>query len=304
MFTNFFNEYPQLIMRLSRVVILLSIGFQAESAASTTVAINVGPGGVLLQADSLGNMTPAGTTQYNISCASLNAPVNIAARLTNIPATVVSTELNTNAVIRINGITTTSPASNYLTGFTGAFGIPAPIWGNSNPWIIIAPTKAPSYAFTATSGITPTPTAHGWADGLISPGSIGSAIVMDPTSLHALAQSTHATYPYTGSYGRYPGESGSGSSMGSLFSLTGNGSVLTGSGSAAVIQGAIPSASGILNSSSGQWNIGVTSCGISGTAFTVPGADLQALIAATNGGQLVVFSGGPITATNLGVVFS
>ncbi len=208
---------------------------------------------------------------------SLNNSLTIKTALTGLilseNGAVTSTGLNPGGVIRINGISI--PAKRTLidgSGFTKAFGIPAPIWGYNNPWVIIAPSTAPHYAFKASAIAAGLATLHsplGWADGIApNNGSITSAIVMDTKSLTALVAGTTIA-----------GHSG--------FSAAGT------SGTPS-----IASASGIVNAGGptgqgGQWNIGVNACGSS--SFSVLGSSLHALIAATNGGQLVVANGATIS---------
>ncbi len=93
---------------------------------------------------------------------------------------------------------------------------------------------------------------------------ISSAIVLDLNSLAALVAATNAS---------------------SLSAVSGTSS-------------SVASASGIVShggpkGQGGRWNIGINGYGTSG--FTVQGSSLQALLAATNGGQLVVANGATIS---------
>ncbi len=223
--------------------------------------ISVGPGGLALGAGILSLIAPS-TNPLTIgsSDCSLNNSLTIKTALTSLIS--ASTGLNPDGVVRINGVT--APTAGYgtagsslLSGFTNAFGIPAPIWGY-NPWVIIVPPNSPAYAFRP-AGSTG---ALGWVDGI--GGRINSAIVLDSTSLETLVAATNAS---------------------SLSAISG-------------IPLSVASKSGIVSyggatGQGGQWNIGVNACGTSG--FSVSGSSLQALLAATNGGQLVVANGATIS---------
>ncbi len=243
----------------------------------TPMTINIGSGGMALGPATLSYMASSAADQLVISGTSalptvLNNPLIIKARITA-PLGILSTQLNSGGVIRINSIPALTTAQyatahgNIMSGFTAAFGMPAPIWGDgsesAHPWIIIAPTNAPTYAFRPAGSAG----ALGWADGIVAHADISNAIVIDPMSLAALVAATKAA---TG---------------------------LTPAGVVSHLGGPTPSASGIVSyvspaSTSARWNIGVTSCGLG--AFVVQGSSLQALLAATNGGQLVVANGATI----------
>ncbi len=234
--------------------------------------ISVGSGGMTLGGYSLSNILPTHTAQLTIGSVKggLNNPLTLSSVWSGSGlASVSSTGLNLGGVIRINGIS--APAAGYgssvsASGFTTAFGIPAPIWG-FKPWVIIAPISAPPYAFKADAikaGLATSFSALGWADGVVaqSNSNIRSAIVIDPNSLTALVNATTA----------------------SNLSEIGSSGVASKSG---IVSHGGPTGQG------GTWNIGVNACGTSG--FSVPGSSLQALIAATNGGQLVVGNGATIS---------
>ncbi len=241
--------------------------------------ISVGPGGMTLSTQTLLYIISSKATQLVVgsSDGSLNNPLTIKAAITapTAPQGILSTGLNPGGVIRINGISTPATTGGSLPGFQAAFGLPAPIWGINNPWVIIAPTNAPTYAFRTDTG------ALGWADGIApNDGSITSAIVIDPTSLTALVAATNtATSLATTGIVNGGGPTGKGSLTSHVAATNAVTSLTT---------------KGIVNggSTGGRWNIGVTSCGISD--FSVPGSSLQALLAATNGGQLVVANGAVI----------
>ncbi len=250
-------------------------------SSTATVTINVQPpiislgsGGMTLSGSTLSLIAPSANPLTIGSCdGSLDNPLTISAPITA-PTVTQSTGLNPGGVIRINGTTNlgtvgyTTKAQAYeaahpgslLSGFTLAFGMPAPIWGY-NPWVIITPPNSPAYAFRP-AGSTGT---LGWADGIApNNGSITGAIVLDSTSLTVLVAATNAS--------NLSAISGTPSSVASKSGIVSHGGP-TGQG--------------------GTWNIGVNACGTSG--FSVPGSSLQALIAATNGGQLVVANGATIS---------
>ncbi len=100
--------------------------------------------------------------------------------------------INTASAYTNTELTALSNGASTSSGFSAAFGIPAPIWGygsgSTHPWVIIAPTNAPAYAFRP-AGSTG---ALGWADGIVASTNISSALVLDLNSLAALVAATNA----------------------------------------------------------------------------------------------------------------
>ncbi len=238
-----------------------------------TFHLKIGSGGMSLGPSTVSTLMPSGTTQLELDSdsISLNSPLTLSSAWTGLGA-LASTEIHPGGVIRLSGISGYNTLGGPWSGFTGAFGIPAPIWGYRSPWVIITPNDTiATYAFRSNASET-----LGWADG-IAPNdgySITSAIVMDTTSLAALVAATAAATLQS--------------------TLTPTGSVYNPTGPVEPKA----SASGILsygspNGNGSQWNIGINACGTSG--FSVPGSSLQALIAATNGGKLVVANGATIS---------
>ncbi len=306
-------------------------------------------GSIPSRTGSIGGYTASISPYINVLYPSkaFNNPISIKSALTAPSGITSGTVLTPGAVIRINGLTWTAPQlgtinNGGVSGFKAAFGIPTPIWGVGSsvnyPWIIIAPTTAPTYAFrhsalphslvnsvliptlgavglvygnrlstigssatasnslpaslataivtdvaSAETALTAIITAEsalpfGWADGITTPDCLNSAIIIDPASLTGLAaaigQARTAGLPAVG--------------IPTTTTLIGN------QGSQTYVRARVArytSASGITQCQlgAGQWNIGVTSCGLG--AFTVPSAHIQALLAATGGGQLVVSGG-------------
>ena len=405
------------IPQLSRAVIILSLGFQATSAAfaaekpadvladgvapslqlltsrfkaiyeagnpagikksgidftnsvssdTTTMVINTGVGGMTLSsASSLSNMKPTGTTTLVIGAADqakdwsgllgnypptvLNSSLTIKQALTA-PSGITSTVLNPGGVIRINTTALTAAQLAMITatpisatsGFTTAFGIPAPIWGpagggSEGPWIIIAPTLAPTYAFRQSiiphKLIDTVEAAFLTVGGLASlhnsflgspAGSTALVAAVKTASDSAIAFLTSAEaiplgwadrlIPTTVGAGLISGIGGMKVASGKASATTSldiNSAIVmdppalaalvaaTARSNLSTVGATEASALGITNfqTNAGQWNIGVTSCGLPG--FSVPGAHIQALLAATGGGQLVIAG----TSTN-GVTFS
>ncbi len=245
------------------------------TVAGPPATLRVGAGGMVFGAGTLSLIKSTATASPLIIGSrdgSLNNPLTIKTALTGWEG-ISSTVLNPGVVLRINGVEALTAAQlnardGIESGFTVAFGIPAPIWGYYNPWVIIAPTNAPAYAFKASAiaaGLATLDSSLGWADGIVpNNGSITSAIVIDPTSLTALVAAMN-----------------------------------TATGLSAIGTSRMQSKSGIVNAGGptgqgGKWNIGVNACGISG-GLTVRGSSLQYLLAATNGGQLVVANGATIS---------
>ncbi len=318
-YNSMLPSQPPVVLNIGAGGMLLSNATALGMIPQTSqLMINAAPT-IIGSSISMLNLTPAPLVAALANPLIINAALTLPAPTGGVnsgqqqqqPSSVLSTQLGLGAVLRINGITTKLPAatgnaapgttgygnanSSNLSGFSAAFGIPGPIGGLGNPWIIVAPANAPLYPFRAAaiaagvSGVTVASTL-GWADGVVIPPSgtnfpITSAIVIDPTSLQALANASKASMlPVTGT----TGAAANGLTQ-AMLPNSACGLAQAGGGS---LQGATLPGSGWA-----QWNLGVTSCGLSG--FSVPAANLQALVAAIigGGGQVVVASGAAPTMT-------